>query len=154
MSETQASGSESKKYKAIVDNYLKQFYEEINEALPEDEKLEFQPLDDEGYADIKKGSATVGINVLEDRGILMFISHIMSVPETRQLDLFRKLLEYNFLATSDASFAINRRNNKIYLRALRGLAGLDYNEFRDMLETTASVADEFVDKLREEFGGP
>lgn len=153
MSNKNPNGAENKSYTEAVNDYLKRFYEEINQALPEDERIQFQLLDEEGYTAIQKGSATVGINVLEDRGILMFISHIMKVPETRQLELFRKLLEYNFLATSDASFAIDRRNNQIYLRALRGLAGLDYGEFRDMLETVAMVADEFDDKLKEEFSG-
>lgn len=153
MSNKNSTGAENKSYTEAVNDYLKRFYEEINQALPEDERIRFQLLDEEGYTAIQKGSATVGINVLEDRGILMFISHIMKVPETRQLELFRKLLEYNFLATSDASFAIDRRNNQIYLRALRGLAGLDYGEFRDMLETVAMVADEFDDKLKEEFSG-
>jgi hypothetical protein len=138
-------------HSARVNKYLKRFYDEINRSLPEDQKVEFQLLDDEGYTAIQKGSATVGINVLEDHRILMFLSVIMKVPETRQLELFRKLLELNFLATSDAAFAIDRRNNHIYVRALRGLEGLDYEEFRDMLETVAEVADQFDDRLREEF---
>jgi len=153
MSNKNTTEVENKSYTEAVNDYLKRFYEEINQALQEDERIQFNLLDEEGYTAIQKGSATVGINVLEDRGILMFISHIMKVPETQQLELFRKLLEYNFLATSDASFAIDRRNNQIYLRALRGLAGLDYGEFRDMLETVAMVADEFDDKLKEEFSG-
>lgn len=143
----------SSQYTRRVNKYLKQFYSEINRALPPDQQVEFQLLDNDGYTAVQKGSATVGINVLEDHGILMFLSAIMKVPETRQLELFRKLLELNFLATSDASFAIDRRNNQIYLRALRGLEGLDYEEFRDMLETVAEVADQFDDKLCEEFGG-
>lgn len=153
MADEKNAGAENTNFTDTVNGYLKRFYEEINKSLPDDERIEFQLLDQEGYTAIQKGSATVGINVLVDRGILMFISHIMPVPETRQIELFRKLLEYNFLATSDAAFAIDRRNDQVYLRALRGLAGLDYGEFRDMLETVAMVADEFDDKLKEEFGG-
>ena len=146
------SNREEQSYTELVNSYLARFYEKVNAELPEGKKLPKRLLDESGFAAIRRGSATVGINVLEDKGILLFLSAVMPVPEKRQLELFRKLLEYNFLATSDAAFAIDRRTNKIYLRALRGLKGLDYEEFEDLLETVAAVADEFDDKLREEFG--
>jgi len=139
-------------HKAIINQYLSRFYDELNTGLAESEKISFKLLDADGFTAVQKGSATVGINVLEDKGILIFLSAIMPVPESGQLDLYRKLLELNFLTTSDAAFAIDRRNNQIYLRALRGLEGLDYEEFVDMLETVATVADDFDDKLKQEFG--
>ncbi len=142
----------AKSHRDIVNSYLERFYGELNEGRPEEDQIPFKLLDDEGFTAIKKGSATVGINVLEDKGILLFLSDIMPVPDSNQLELFRKLLELNFLATSDASFAVDRRNDRIYLRALRGLEGLDYEEFADLLETVALVADEWDDKLRDEFG--
>ena len=135
-----------------VNDYIKRFNETLNEGLPEEQKIEFKLLDAQGYTAVKKGSATVGINVLEDHGILLFLSAIMKVPEPKQLELYRKLLELNFLATSDGAFAIDARNNQVYLRALRGLEGLDYEEFVDILNTVAEVADEWDDKLRQEFG--
>jgi hypothetical protein len=39
----------------------------------------------------------------------------------------------------------------VYLRILRRLEGLDYEEFDDLLHTIASVADEWDDKLRTSF---
>ena len=100
-----------------------------------------------------RGSATVGINVLEDQGMLLFLSRMMDVPKDpeRQFQLYRKCLELNFLATSDAAFAIDKDRNQVYLRALRGLDGLDFEEFVDMLDTIATVADGWDDKLREMF---
>ena len=40
-------------------------------------------------------------------GVLLFLSAIMEVPQTRQIDFYRKLLELNFLRTSDGAFAID-----------------------------------------------
>lgn len=139
------------KYRDRVNDYIKRFNEALNDGLSEDQRFEFQLLDDQGYTAVQKGSATVGINVLEEQGILLFLSAIMKVPETGQLELFKKLLELNFLATSDGAFAIDSRNNQVYLRALRGLEGLDYEEFVDILNTVAEVADEWDDKLKQEF---
>ena len=131
-------------YRETIDDYIKRFGELVN--------VEFDLLDDEGYTSVRRGSATVGINVLEDHRVLMFLSPMMEVPQKRQVELFRKLLELNFLSTSDGAFAIDREKNIIYLRALRGLDGLDFEEFVDMLDTIAGVADEWDDKLRAEFG--
>ena len=39
----------------------------------------------------------------------------------------------------------------VYLRALRRLSGLDYEEFEDLLHTMATVADEWDDRLAELF---
>ena len=38
------------------------------------------------------------------------------------------------------------------VRALRGLAGLDYEEFEDLVETVGRVADTWDDALKREFG--
>ena len=131
-------------YREMIDGYITRFGELVG--------VSFDQLDEEGYTSVRRGSATVGINVLEERRVLMFLSPMMEVPEKRQADLFRKLLELNFLSTSDGAFAIDHENDIIYLRALRGLEGLDFEEFADMLDTVAGVADEWDDKLRAEFG--
>jgi hypothetical protein len=130
----------------LVNAYIKRFGESVS--------VHFDPLDQDGYTSISCGSATVGINVLEDQGVLLFLTQIMPVPgdtET-QARLFRRLLELNFLATADGAFSIDKDRDIIYLRALRGLNGLDYDEFEDMLNTIANVADRWDDRLRDEFG--
>jgi hypothetical protein len=123
----------------MVNDYLDRFGKVIGVELP--------PLDAEGYTEVKRGSATVGINVLADHGMLIFLSRMMDVPDPAPPELFRHLLELNFLATSDAAFAIDKEQGAIYLRALRRLAGLDYDEFEDLLHTVATVADEWDDRL-------
>ena len=127
----------------MVNDYLRRFGESVD--------LEVRPLDTDGYTKLRKGSAEVGVNVLEDHGILLLLSKIMEVPADRPERLYRKLLELNFLVTSDAAFAIDRDREVIYLRAHRRLGGLDFEEFDDLLSTTAATADEWDDRLTQLF---
>ncbi len=127
----------------MVNDYLKRFGASVG--------VELDPLDEDGYTDVRRGSATVGINVLEEHGILLFLSRIMEVPKEGREAFYRRLLELNFLVTSDAAFAIDKDKDAAYLRALRRLSGLDYEEFEDLLHTMATVADEWDDRLAELF---
>jgi hypothetical protein len=127
----------------MVNDYLQRFGKSVG--------VELDPLDQDGYTDVRRGSATVGINVLNEHGILLFLSRIMAVPREGREALYRRLLELNFLVTSDASFAVDKDKDAIYLRALRRLSGLDYEEFEDLLHTMASVADEWDDRLAQMF---
>jgi hypothetical protein len=133
-------------HRDLINDYVKRFSEMVG--------VEMQPLDEEGFTAIKRGSATVGINLLADHGILVFLAPIMKVPDRGQAEFYRRLLELNFLSTSDGAFAIDRKTGLVHLRALRGLEGLDFEEFTDMLDTVGAVADEWDDKLRAEFGAP
>jgi len=127
----------------MVNDYLKRFGAKVG--------VELDALDDDGYTDVRRGSATVGINVLEEHGILLFLSRIMDVPKEGRDGFYRRLLELNFLVTSDGAFAIDKDRDAVYLRALRRLGGLDYEEFEDLLHTIATVADEWDDRLAELF---
>lgn len=131
--------------RAMVNAYIKRFGERAGAAL--------EPLDDSGYTMIRKGSASVGINVLEDHGVLLFVAPVMAVPATGRETLYRKLLELSFLATSDCAFAIDAHRDEIVARALRRLSGLDYEEFEDLLETVGKVADDWDGVLKAAFGG-
>ena len=128
----------------MVNAYLRRFAERAGTSL--------DPLDDAGYTQIKKGSASVGINVLEDHGVLLFLAPVMRVPITGLETFYRRLLELSFLTTSDAAFAIDAEKNEVYVRALRRLSGLDYEEFEDLLDTVGKVTDEWDDVLKKEFG--
>ncbi len=112
-----------------------------------------EPLDATGYTQIKRGSAHIGVNVLEDNGVLMLLAPIMEVPAQGREAFYRKLLELSFLATSDAAFAIDGKKDLVYVRALRRLSALDYEEFEDLLQTVGAIADAWDDALRKEFGG-
>jgi hypothetical protein len=130
----------------MVNSYLARFGERAGASL--------EALDASGYTLVKKGSATVGINVLEDHGVLLFVAPVMPVPKLSPVALealYRRLLELSFLTTSDAAFAVDGDHDEIVVRALRRLSGLDYEEFEDLLETVGKVADEWDDVLRAEF---
>jgi hypothetical protein len=129
----------------MVNAYLARFGERAG--------AELEPLDESGYTQVRKGSASVGVNVLEDHGVLLMLAPIMAVPVMGRETLYRRLLELSFLATSDAAFAIDAQKEEVYVRSLRRLSGLDYEEFEDLLDTVGKVADEWDDLLKKEFGG-
>jgi hypothetical protein len=128
----------------MVNAYLERFGGRAGSPL--------EPLDASGYTQVRKGSASVGINVLEDHGVLLMLAPVMPVPMTGRETLYRRLLELSFLTTSDAAFAIDAQKDEVFVRALRRLSGLDYEEFEDLLDTVGKVADEWDDVLRKEFG--
>ncbi len=139
-----ATGQTFPDARTMVNAYIARFGERAGATL--------EPLDASGYTLIRKGSASVGINVLEDHGVLLFVAPVLALPATGRESLYRKLLELSFLSTSDAAFAIDSHRDEIVTRALRRLSGLDYEEFEDLLETVGKVADEWDDPLRAEFG--
>jgi hypothetical protein len=128
----------------MVDAYLARFGERAGSKL--------EALDASGYTLVRKGSASVGVNVLEDHGVLLMVAPVLALPHTGRETLYRRLLELSFLTTSDAAFAIDSQRDEIVVRALRRLSGLDYEEFEDLLETVGKVADEWDDVLKGEFG--
>jgi hypothetical protein len=111
-----------------------------------------ETLDATGYAQVKRGSAYIGINVLEDNGVLMMLAPIMEVPFAGRERFYRRLLEISFLQTSDAAFAIDGKKDIVYVRALRRLSSLDYEEFEDLLSTVGVVADQWDDELKKDYG--
>lgn len=141
--EDRGSGRTYRDATEMLNDYLLRFGKTVG--------VELDPLDDDGYTDVRRGSATVGINVLNEHGILLFLSRIMDVPKDGREAFYRRLLELNFLVTSDAAFAIDKDKDAVYLRALRRLSGLDFEEFEDLLHTMATVADEWDDRLAELF---
>lgn len=130
--------------RTIIDQYIQRFGRERNLDLP--------ALAEDGTSQIQRGSAVVSIHVVEEQGVLLLLSRLMPVPAEGREALYRRLLELSFLATGDASFAINKKTDEVFLRCLRRLEGLDYDEFEDMLHTIATVADAWDDQLRSEFG--
>ena len=128
-----------------VADYIQRFSELIGVPI--------EPLDKDGFTQVARGSATVGINVIEQKGFILFLAPIMDVPPNKKVELFQQLLELNYLATEDGAFAIDKETNRVYLRALRSLDSFDFDEFVDMLDTIARVADEWDDKLKAQFAG-
>ena len=62
----------------------------------------------------------------------------------------KRLLAASFVETGDAAFALHPQTGDLYLRILRGLDGLDYEEFEDLVHSIAQTADTWDDKLATE----
>ncbi len=139
-----SEGTVIDKHRARINEYIERFGKERN--------LTLDPLNDDGVAHVQRGSAVVSIHVVPEQGVLLLLAKVMAVPEANREELYRRLLELSFLATGDGAFAINKKTDEIYLRSLRRLEGLDYEEFEDLVHTVATVADEWDDKLRADFG--
>lgn len=136
----------------MVNAYLARFAKRA--GLTGEEGAPLVPvLDDSGYAQVQRGSAIIGVNVLEKQGVLMVFSPIMQVPLAGREAFYRKLLELSFVQTSDAAFAINVDQDEVVVRNLRRLSGLDYEEFEDILTTVGEIADTWDDVLIRDWGG-
>ncbi len=129
--------------RAMVNAYLERFASRAGTKV--------DTLDDAGYTQFKKGSASVGVNVVEDHGVLLILAPVIPIPEHNREKLYRRLLELSYITTSDAAFAIDAEKEEVYVRCLRRLSGLDYEEFEDLVDTVGKVADEWDDVLKKEF---
>lgn len=134
------------KAKETVNDYIRRFGQTVG--------VELDPLDASGYTQVARGSATVGINLFEDQGVIYFLSPVFKVPTARREELYRRLLELNYRHTSEAAFAIDSDRNEVIARLTRGTQGLDYEEFARALNVVSAVADQWDDKLAAEFGDP
>jgi hypothetical protein len=130
--------------RSMLDRYLARFCDHM--------KLPAIALDGAGHADVQRGSATIGVNMLETQGVLMIFAPVMDVPLTGREAFYRTLLDMSFVTTQDAAFAIDGPRDKVVLRVLRRLSALDYEEFEDLLVTVGQVADHFDDRLIAEYG--
>ncbi len=126
---------------ARVAEFLTRFGVERNLTLP--------PLSPEGIGSIQRGSAVVTIHVLIERNVLLLLAKVADQPA---LDLGKatRLLTASFVETGDAAFALHPQSGDLYLRILRGLDGLDYGEFEDIVHSIAQTADKWDDKLAAE----
>ncbi len=129
----------------MVNDYLRRFGEAVSATL--------DPLDADGYTDVRHGSLIIGINTLVEQGVLLILVRMGRVPSVNKQRLYRKLLELNFLSTGSCAFAIDEQLDWVYLRAVRPLPGLDYEEFADLLKTSVSVATTMLSRLPELEGG-
>ena len=127
-------------HRARIAEYYARFGRERNLNLP--------PLSDEGVGSIQRGSALVSIHVLDGKGVLLLLARVAKQPQLDEARL-KKLLALSFLETGDAAFAMHPQTGDLYLRILRGLDGLDYEEFEDLVHSIAQTADLWDDKIAE-----
>ncbi len=126
---------------AAVAKFLTRFGVERNLTLP--------PLSPEGVGSIQRGSAVVTIHVLTERNVLLLLAKVADKPALDGANATR-LLTASFVETGDAAFALHPQSGDLYLRILRGLEGLDYEEFEDIVHSIAQTADKWDDKLATE----
>ena len=125
---------------ARIAQYLDQFGRERDLGLP--------PLGVDGVGHVQRGSAVVSIHVLPDKNILLLLSRIAKQPTLDEARA-KKLLAASFTETGDAAFALHPQTGDLYLRVLRGLEGLDYEEIEDIVHSIAKTADHWDDKINE-----
>jgi hypothetical protein len=124
---------------ARVASFLDRFAKERDLALP--------PLGADGVGRIQRGSAVITVQVMAAQGVLMVHARVAPAPAAGNEALLRKLLTASFTATGDAAFALHPETGEVYLRVLRTLYHLDYEEFEDLVHTVATVADHWDDLL-------
>jgi Tir chaperone family protein CesT len=124
--------------KSRVATFLDRFARERNLTLP--------PLSDDGVGSIQRGSAVVTIHVLVEQGVLLLLAKVATAPVIDEAKA-RRLLTASFVETGDAAFALHPQTGDLYLRILRGLDGLDYEEFEDAVHSIARTADHWDDRL-------
>ena len=123
-----------------IAEFLDRFGRERNLNLP--------PMSEDGVGTIQRGSAVVSIHALDSKGILLLLSRVAKQPALDEAKL-KKLMSASFTETGDAAFALHPQTGDLYLRILRGLEGLDYEEFEDLVHSIAETADRWDDKISE-----
>src|SRR5262245_30433132 len=125
-------------YRARIAEFFDRFARERNLTLP--------PLSDDGVGSIQRGSAVVTIHVLADKGVLLLLSRVAKHPELDETRA-KKLLAASFVDTRDAAFALHPQTGDLYLRILRSLEGIDYEEFEELVHSIAQTADHWDDQI-------
>jgi len=125
-------------HKARVATFLDRFGKERN--------LTLLPLSADGVGSIQRGSAVVTIHVLSEKGVLLLLARVAAAATVDDA-LARRLLTASFVETGDAAFALHPQTGDLYLRIMRGLEGLGYEEFEDAVHSIAKTADHWDDKL-------
>ncbi|MDD9933408.1 MAG: CesT family type III secretion system chaperone [Myxococcales bacterium] len=128
----------------LVDEYIERFGDTVAANL--------DPLDRDGFTDIRHGAVLIGVNVVPKRGVLLLLVRMGELPAQDEARVYRELLELNFLSTGDCTFAIDDRQGAVYLRAMRRLEGLDYTEFEALLLMIAQVAEDMSSRVKSLLG--
>lgn len=103
-----------------------------------------------GQWTLYRGSARIYVDIYrqEETDYICVASPIMEMPSKNLLPFYRKLLELNHEMYA-ASFSV--RENLVWLRIIRELAGMDQQEAKAILSRVGTYADQFDDLLTEEF---
>lgn len=103
---------------------------------------------------VRKGSAEVGIFLVErdDYWHLRVVAAVMTLTdEVDEARLYRRLLELHGGQVYGAAFAV--RDRFVMLVSERSTLDLDRSEVLDLIRRVQNYADDWDDRLVEEFGG-
>ncbi|MBC8120878.1 MAG: YbjN domain-containing protein [Gemmatimonadaceae bacterium] len=95
----------------------------------------------------------VAITGETDDDTLTVWAPVLKMPATpeKEGDLYRFLLERNWLETWESRFCI--RNDEVVLLSMRTLDSIDPGEISRAITIVATLADEYDESLLEQFGG-
>jgi hypothetical protein len=117
---------------------------------PKELRLEGGP--DVAVWNLQRGSATVLLIVREaDEGaFIQVVSPILEVPEANREAFYERLLRLNMEELVNCAFAL--QENEVTVTSDRSAKNLNYSEVEEMLTNVAAYADEYDDRLSQEFG--
>jgi len=145
------SDSEFKTSVKLINDYLKKFDSRISplsEKMTGDMPMASTYL---SYANIKTEVA-----VIKPKGQtwsdLIFSAAVCPLPKENLLPFYRQLLVWNNFQTDVAHFAINDQQGVVFMVMRRPVSGLDYSEFRHIVEKISSVTLNSIFMLRQQFG--
>ena len=102
----------------------------------------------------QKGSATIAIDLVEHPASwrLRVSAIVMTTNDTvDKLGLYEQLLTLNAVEVTGAAFAI--QGSEVLLLSERNTIDLDRSEVRDLVLIVRTFADEYDDKLVDQYGG-
>jgi len=143
--------TEFQKSVKLINGYLKKLDSNIP-PLSEREMGDF-PLANTAlsYANIRSEVA-----VIKPQGQinsdLIFSTAVVPLPKNNLLPLFRQLLVWNNLQTDIAHLAINDQQGVIYMVMRRPVIGLDYSEFRHIVDKISAITMNVLFMLKQQFG--
>ncbi|MFQ6081081.1 MAG: hypothetical protein ACE5OW_05390 [Candidatus Bathyarchaeia archaeon] len=142
--------SEFKKSVNLINGYLKKLDSRISplsEKMMGDMPMASTVL---SYANIKTEVA-----VVKPKGQawsdMIFSAAVCPLPKENLLPFYRQLLVWNNFQTDVAHFAISDAQNAVFLVMRRPVSGLDYSEFRHIVEKISSVTLNSILLLQRQF---
>lgn len=99
------------------------------------------------------GSVTVLVQLTgeTEEDLLTVWAPVLALPARDEVGLMRRILAMNWSDTLEASFAL--MNGQVVVKAQRTVADLSPGELSRAITLVASIADDYDDLLKEEFGG-
>lgn len=127
--------------------------ETVIASMALDQKVMVSHSDEKYSWKFQYGSVEVFVQLtgLSDEDTLTVWSFVLPLSAKNESELFRKLLEMNYLETFEARFGI--LDNNIIVVSSRTVADISPQEISRIITIVAMIADENDDALQAEYGG-